>query len=193
VKHRFILPALALGIASATGAFAQADTRMPWSDTFWGYVGASAGESKFRRDCSSFVFRCDDKDTGWKVYGGGNFNNVIGLEVGYVDFGRMNAFGGDQEARAASIALTAGLPIGDRFSIFAKGGAVYARTDVSAAPASLVAIGEKSGWGGTYGAGATVGVTRNLAVRVDWDRYKLAFIGGDRDVDMLSAGVQFRF
>ena len=30
-------------------------------------------------------------------------------------------------------------------------------------------------------------------VRADWDRYKLDFIGGEKDVDMLSGGLQLRF
>ena len=32
-----------------------------------------------------------------------------------------------------------------------------------------------------------------MQARVDWDRYSLDFIGGRKDVDMLSAGVQVRF
>jgi hypothetical protein len=32
-----------------------------------------------------------------------------------------------------------------------------------------------------------------MQLRADWDRYKLDFANGRSDVDMLSAGVQFRF
>jgi hypothetical protein len=30
-------------------------------------------------------------------------------------------------------------------------------------------------------------------VRLDWDRHNMDFVGGSRDVDMWSAGVQLRF
>ena len=48
-------------------------------------------------------------------------------------------------------------------------------------------------WGTKWGAGATYAFTPNLQARVDWDRYKLGFTSGDRDIDLLTAGLQFRF
>jgi len=39
----------------------------------------------------------------------------------------------------------------------------------------------------------TFAITPALQLRADWDRYKLDFVVGERDVDMLSAGLQFRF
>ena len=36
-------------------------------------------------------FECDDKDTAWKAYVGGQFNRIVGMEIGYTDFGRINA------------------------------------------------------------------------------------------------------
>lgn len=191
MKRRLLVPIALAALAASGMASAQSDWRMPWQDNFWGYVGASAGQSKFRTDCGS-IFDCDRKDSAWKLYAGGNFSQVFGIELGYTDFGNMRAFGGDTEAQAANISLTAGIPI-DRFSIFAKAGAVYGWTDVNASPASLVRTGEQSGWGSTWGVGGAFAVTRNVQVRVDWDRYKLEFVGGDHDVDLLSAGVQLRF
>jgi opacity protein-like surface antigen len=190
--NRRITSALAvLGLTlGASPAFAQMQS--PMNKSFWGHVGVSGGESKFRTECSS-LFDCDRKDTAWKVYGGGSFNDWLGMELGYTDFGKIRASGGDTDAWAANASLTAGVPIGDRFSVFAKGGALYGRTDVQASAASLIETGHKTGWGWTYGAGAALGITPAVQLRVDWDRYKLDFAGGRRDVDMLSAGVQMRF
>jgi len=183
---------IALGLASlAIGALAApvANAQAPNSGS---YVGIAGGQSKFRTDCSS-VFSCDKKDTAWKVYGGGRFTDIFGLELGYTDFGKIRASGGDTKAWAANLSLLAGVPIGERFNIFAKAGGVYGRTDVDASPSTLFDTGHKSGWGGTYGVGAAAGITRNLQVRVDYDRYKLDFVGGRRDIDLLTAGVQYRF
>lgn len=185
----------ALGLFAAGTASAQSDYRAPWQGDFWGYVGASGGESKFRSQCHNVdVFRCDTRDTGWKVYAGGQMNRILGLEIGYTDFGRVSASGGETNAWAIPISLTAGVPIGDRFSIFAKGGGLYSRTDVKVdLNDTFSARGDRNGWGWTYGAGLAFGITPNLQIRADWDRYRLDFVGGRQDVDLATAGLQWRF
>ena len=195
-SSRIIPLAAALACAAAPAAFAQPTYNTPWRGDFWGYIGASAGESKFRAECNRTLtqFECDRKDTGFKVYAGGKINRVVGLEIGYTDFGRIRASGGETNAWAVPITLTAGFPIGERFELFAKGGGLYARTDVSVdITDSVSARGDRNGWGWTYGAGASFAITPNVQLRADWDRHRLDFVGGRRDVDMLSAGLQFRF
>ena len=196
MRKRIITTVALLGISGAMPALAQSDYRAPWRGDFWGYVGASAGESKFRADCNNSVtqfFECDKRDTGFKIYAGGKMNDFLGLEVGYTDFGKVAASGGETEAWAIPLSLVAGAPLGSRFGIFGKLGGVYGRTDVSASGSTLLETGHKNGWGWTYGAGATFAITPAMQIRADWDRYKLDFVGGERDVDMLSAGFQFRF
>jgi opacity protein-like surface antigen len=183
----------ALGLLASGASMAQYST--PWRGDFWGYVGASAGESKFRTDCNRTItqFECDNKDTGFKVYAGGRMSEWLGLEIGYTDFGRIRASGGEVDAWAVPLSLVAGVPFGERFSVFGKVGGLYGRTDVTASLDSLTSTGHKSGWGWTYGAGAAFAITPAIQIRADWDRHKLDFAGGREDVDMLSAGVQFRF
>jgi len=195
MTHTRIISGLAaLGLMACGSAFAQPDYRAPWRGDFWGYAGASAGESKFLADCrSTDVFACDKRDTAFKVYAGGKINEVLALEIGYTDFGRINASGGDTDAWAVPLSLVAGFPLGNRFGLFGKVGGVYGRTDVTASASTLLDTGHKNGWGWTYGAGATFAISPQWQIRADWDRYKLDFVGGERDIDMVSAGVQFRF
>jgi len=195
MKSKLIVALAATGFAMAAGgAFAQEPTHVPWQGDFWGSLGVSGGESKFRNDChDADVFHCDHRDSAWKAYATGQFNRNLGLEFGYTDFGKVAASGGDTKAWAANISLIAGVPIGARWDIFAKGGGIYGRTDVSADPSTLFDTGHKSGWGYTYGVGASFAITPQWAIRADWDRYNLDFVGGSKDVDMASAGVQFRF
>jgi OmpA-OmpF porin, OOP family len=197
MRNKFLTPLVTLAGLAATGsALAQAPTYyQPWQGNFWstGYIGASAGESKFRSECANTnVFTCDQRDTAWKVYAGGSMSGVLGLEIGYTDFGRIHASGGETKAWAVPISLTAGIPVGP-VRVFGKAGGLYGRTDVNADPSTLFDTGHKSGWGWLYGAGASVAVSQNLALRAEWERYKLDFVGGRDDVDMVSAGVQFRF
>ena len=197
MRTTFLVPLIAAaGLASAGSALAQtSDYRAPWHGDFWGtgYFGIGAGESKFRSECANTnVFSCDQRDTAWKIYAGGQMNDVLGLELGYTDFGEIKASGGETKAWAVPISLTAGVPLGP-VRVFGKAGGLYGRTDVDADPSTLFDTGHKSGWGWTYGAGAAFAVSKTLAIRADWDRYKLDFVGGRDDVDMLSASVQFRF
>ena len=191
-SQRMLSRLVLLGVVAATPALAQSDYRAPWRGDFWGYFGASAGQSKFTTDCHQF-YDCDKKDTGFKVYTGGRVNEIFGLEVGYTDFGKISASGGQTEAWAVPISLTAGTPLGARFGIFGKLGGLYGRTDVTADPSTLFETGHKNGWGWTYGAGATFAITPTLQLRADYDRYKLDFVGGEKDIDMVSAGLQMRF
>ena len=192
-----ILTALAtVGLLASGSVLAQPDSRAtPWRGDFWGSVGISGGESKFDSDCrNTNVFKCDKRDSAWRVYADGKINPILGIEIGYTDFGRIAASGGETKAWAVPIELTAGVPLGTRFNIFGKGGGVFARTDVRADLNDTFSNqGSRNGWGWTYGAGATFAVTPNLQIRADLDRYHLDFVGGRRDVDMLSGGVQWRF
>ncbi|MGZ5099684.1 MAG: outer membrane beta-barrel protein [Usitatibacter sp.] len=195
MTHARIISGLAaIGLMACGCAFAQSDYRAPWRGDFRGYAGASGGESKFRAECASTdVFACDKRDTAFKVYAGGKINEVLALEIGYTDFGKIRASGGDTDAWAVPLSLVAGFPLGERFGVFGKVGGLYGRTDVTASASTLLDTGHKSGWGWTYGAGATFALSPQWQIRADWDRYKLDFVGGERDIDMLSAGVQVRF
>lgn len=198
MTKRLIPVLVALGVMSAAPAMAQQTQQYnkPWRGDFWGYIGVNAGESKYRNECNRTItlFECDKTDTGFKIYAGGRFSEVLGIEVGYTDFGKISVLGGETEAWAVPITLTANLPLGERFNVFAKGGGLYAKTDVSVdLTDSISARGDKNGWGWTYGVGASFAVTPQLHIRADWDRHRLDFVGGREDVDMLSAGVQFRF
>ena len=188
MQTRFALVLGALGIAVSGLALAQP----AYMSNLNSYIGIEGGQSKFKTDCSSF-FDCDKTDSGWKVFLGGQFSPIFGAELGYTDYGKINANGGDTKAWSGSAVLTAGVPIGDRFRVFAKGGGAYSDTDVHASPSTLFDTGHKTGWGATYGVGGAFGVTPNFGIRVDWDRTRMDFASGTRDVDLLSAGLQYHF
>jgi OOP family OmpA-OmpF porin len=191
-KVRTLTALAAMGLAASGSALAQSAYPTPWGGDFWGYLGVSAGESKFHTGCAD-NFSCDKSDTAWRLHAGGKFNEYLALEFGYTGLGRINTSGGDTNAFAVPLTLVAGAPLGHGFGVFGKLGGLYGRTDVTVDPATQLDSGRKSGWGWTYGVGATYAVTKNVQIRTDWDRYQLDFAGGRNEVDMLSAGLQLRF
>ena len=155
---------------------------MPYEKNFWSYFGANVGSSKFDRDCSG---SCDDKDTGFKIYGGGKFRDWLGLELSVIDFGKGQFNGAEERARGANVSALIGVPLGANSSIFAKGGATYMRAELAGA--------KVNGWEPSVGAGAAIGINRNWQVRLDWDRTKFEVPNGKDRVDMVSAGLQYRY
>lgn len=197
---RSILWAAVLGVAMASSTYAQqgaasgsADSgrglRMPHQSGFWSYSGISFGPSKLKADCPLGVV-CDDKDQAWRFFGGGRFNNAIGLEVGAMGIGKFRRGDGDADGWGIDFALVGGFPLGVNSSVFAKLGAIYGRTETKG---TGLRTGKEDGWGPRYGIGGQLGLTQNWGLRADLDRYRMEFPGGKEDLDTFTLGVQYTF
>ena len=194
---------VALGLALTAPALAQqpaaqsttttTDTwRMPYERGFWGHAGISFGQSKLDDLQCAPGFPCEDKDQAFRVYAGGRFSNIFGLEIGALNIGKYQANGGEADGWGADIALLAGIPIGANSAIFAKAGTIYARTEVASDVAGAPS-GKERGFGFRYGVGGQLGLTKEWALRADYDRYDVAFPGDHRDLETLMLGVQYTF
>ncbi len=188
-----------LGIAFSGAVFGQqtgADGwRMPYERGFWGYAGASVGRSKLDNACFG-NFGCDDKDTAFRLFGGGRFNNAVGLEAGVLNIGKFDRGGGTTDGWGVDLAAVAGVPIGANSAIFGKLGVLYARTEVDGSAAARAAgfqTGKERGWGARYGIGGQIGLTPQWAIRADLDRFRLPLTGGKKNLDTLMLGVQYTF
>ena len=189
--------AAALAAALVSPAFGQSATtdaggmRMPYQKEFWttGHIGGSLGRSKFDANCPAGA-TCDDEATAVKLFAGGRFNNTFGGEVTFLHSGDFKRSSGDVNVQAVNFGLLAGIPfgVGMNSSVFGKLGAFW----------DHVEAGNRSqnGWGPSIGLGALIGINRNWAVRLDWDRwrFKMPAGGGDREnVDTLMLGAQYTF
>jgi hypothetical protein len=194
MKRNFIaaLSLAALGAFAALPCLAQSETtRMPYEKDFWttGHAGAELGYSRLDIGCPAGG-SCDNRASAAKLFAGGRFNNIFGGEVSYFRTGSFDRSTGDLEFQALNLGLLAGIPFGPsrNSSVFAKAGLLWGHSEA----ASL----SQNGWGASYGLGGTLGITRSLAARLDWDRYrfKLPGAGGDRDnVDAFLVGLQYTF
>ena len=191
---------------------------MPYQGAFWRYVGVTAGRSKYHLDCvPGTSIPCDEKDTAFKVATGGQFNDALGLEIGYVNLGEVDIVDlggiGRTKAQGANLSVVGSARVFDRVAVNAKVGAVYGwtRSQVRAVNNScaLHTVPESAcnhtednrGLGVSYGAGVTAGISPRVQLRLDWDRYRFWFApsgefhlnGGQRDIDLWSAGFDFLF
>lgn len=205
VQFRRILQAgmLFSALAFSAGAYAQF------------YVGGNVGQSTFQNTdrvqeaCATVGATCgvDDNDTGYKVYAGYQLGRFLSFEGGYVDLGSAKATATVPASATASlsgsgvyVALLPEFPLGPSGAIFARVGLSAVDAKLSASAGS-VSVSDSSGTAGiVFGAGAEFHLTSNVSIRGEWERYafnetlNLAGVHIDvPDVDLLSAGLVFRF
>ena len=191
------LSAVGLAVLGATlGGQALAQTAPSW------YIGGNVGRASTDFDAPApvvapgFGYTEDDTDTAWKLYGGYQFHRNFALEAGYYDLGRYN-FGytapggsGNTRLQGLNLDLVGIVPFSDRFSGFGRVGAAYtrARSDFGGDTHS-----ERS-WGPKVGLGLEYAFTPTLALRAEWERYRVRdAVRGRGDVDVASIGVVWRF
>lgn len=173
-----ILPATVLAFSAPAAAQAQADAG-------W-YVGGSYGMTTYDLSGVPAGVSVDDSDTGFKIFGGFQFNKTWGGELGYVDFGKASVSGlglsGDAGITAFTLAGTGTLPLGQNFSLVGKLGLAMWDTSGSAA----------SGDSGTdlyFGVGAAYSFNKNLSLVADYEMVDAE----DDSVSMISVGLRYKF
>lgn len=163
---------------------------LPWTQQ--GYVGLNIGKPDYNNSCGSGP-TCDDPDAALHVYTGGMFNEWLGLELGYLNMGRADRAGGRTRAHGINLSLVGRIPVGP-VNLFAKGGATYGRTEVSADLLSGVSSGKGRGTGLSVGAGVGYDFNRNSSVVLEYGRHDFHFAGvGRKAVDLTSIGYVHRF
>ena len=148
-----------------------------------------------------------DSDNGFKAFVGYQFSPRFAVEGGYVDLGSYGyqltttppgTLTGDIDLRGIYADLVGRMPIGDRLSLFARIGAIYAEADTRFAGTGAVNVldpnptAEELNY--KLGVGMEYAFTRAFSMRVEAERYRVDdAIGNEGDIDMLSAGLVWRF
>ena len=176
-----------IGLSAAAPSYAQ-----------W-YVGGSIGKSdiKFNNAAQSDQFLdlgftnpttvSSTKDTGYRLFGGYQLHKYIAVEGAYVDLGRFGfrtdvtpkgSLTGSTRIDGFELSALGTLPIGDRFGLFARVGALAAQTKTSYTGGGSIEtlIGgdtqKKRSTELVYGAGAMFNINQNLSLRGEWSCYE---------------------
>jgi OmpA-OmpF porin, OOP family len=166
-----------------------------WWSNARGYLGLSVGGSHYGVACGGTALVCDDTGTAWRASAGLMANNYWGVELGYIDLGKMARAGGQTKAQGLNLSLVGRAPVWQSFSVFGKLGATYGRTETSTAgPATGVTAGTERGMGLSYGVGIGYDFTPRLSATLEWDSNDFRFAGTGRDqVRSTSLGLQYRY
>jgi len=201
-----------VALAAITSPYAVAD------DTGW-YGGASVGQSRARIDDgritrgllgSGFATTSisdDDRDTGYKIFGGYQFNRNFALEGGYFDLGRFGftattlpagTLHGDIKVRGLNLDLVGILPITERFSALGRIGVTHAEAKDNFSGTGAVTVTNpnlsKKDTNYKYGLGLQYAFTESFAMRAEAERYRINdAVGSKSDIDLFSVGLVYRF
>jgi OOP family OmpA-OmpF porin len=167
-KPLWVAAGLALGVASTT-ALAQ--------EARW-LVGLGIGYQKSEDVCpgaAAAVGTCEEKGTTWKIFGGYQFNPYLGVELGFIDLGDRPAFVSGLGAASAQFRifetlLVATLPVSERFAFYGKAGVYQWDADFEFNP-PVAGSADANGKDYTFGLGVRFNLTRNAALRLEWQRY----------------------
>lgn len=203
IRKSFILAGCLLGLA-APAAHAQSDTRLRMDPHL--YIGAGIGRSETRDFCVPLGGACDAKDMSWNIFAGYQITPNFAVEIGYNDFGKATSSGFSiggapgaitSESTALEIVGLAGAPLTDTFSIYLKAGLYRFDTDAVGTGSAVGLAVSDDGTGGTFGVGAEYSFTRNLAARLEWQRYLKvteSILGaGDGDIGVLRLTTRYKF
>jgi OmpA-OmpF porin, OOP family len=206
---------MVLAVAALAGTFSPAASA---DDSGW-YLGFNAGQSRAKIDDSRIAddLLIDGFTTtsigdenfhfAWKTFGGYQFNRYFALETGYFDLGQFSfradtlpagQLYGNIKIQGANLDAVASLPIGDKFSLFARGGAIYEDSRDTFYGYGAVTASDPSPrrWAANYkyGFGAEYDFTRAFGMRLEGERYRVDdAVGNKGDIDLFSLGVVIKF
>lgn len=187
---------LAAALASAMALSTPASAGF-FDFTLAPYVGASAGTST-TDSCVAAGSTCDDSDTAYKVYGGLEVNEFISMEVGYANLGDVeySAPTGTRGTHGMIVQLVGSYALNPSFTLLARGGMNIFNTEVEGAVAGASGNQGDTDVSWSLGLGAQYNFNKSLGLRVEWERY--FEVGdpdstGEADIDLVTAGVVFKF
>ena len=211
--------ARAIGMLATLATLAVTFSPTAFADDAGWYAGFNAGQSRASIDDARITagllgegfttssISDDDSHFGYKIFGGYDFNRYFALEGGYFNLGQFGftantipagSLRGDIKLQGANIDALGKVPLGEKFSLFARIGLNYAEAKDSFSGTGSVAVidpsPKKRSANYKFGVGAEYDFTRAFGMRVEAERYRIDdAVGNKGDIDLFSVGLVFRF
>jgi len=215
---KFNTTCVTMGVASL---LAMASPLAQAADDAGWYGGVSVGRSAAsiddaritgglaRQGLATSAFSANERDTGFKLFGGYQINRNFGVEAGFFDLGNFGytattvpagTLTGDIRARGLSLDLVGTLPITERFLLLGRVGVNHSRVNGAFAvggaarmPYANANPSERS-TGYKMGLGLSYALTEALSLRGEAERYRIKdSVGNKGHIDMFSLSLVYRF
>jgi len=203
-----------VGFAAVSGQAALA------AESGW-YLGGGAGlsqaniaDERIRNQLSGAGLTMtsiddDDRDFGFKLFGGYKFNKNFAVEGGYFNLGEFGftanttggTYTGTGKFQGLNLDAIGILPITEKFSAFGRVGYIYTETkDTFTGTGNGISVAaanpdpDKKAGNYKYGLGVQYDFTQALGLRVEWERYRVNdAVGNKGDIDMGLIGLVYTF
>jgi len=177
------------------------------------FLGGSAGLSYTENNVSGTTGNTDfdEIDNGYKIFGGVQFNDYIGLEMHFANLGGLGISGnsGDgyttkngnrytfsndntsisTETYSTGIAPVFGVDVTDWFRPYVKAGYHYWKMDASVSVGNASAELTADGFDPFFGVGIDFNLYEGLNIRTEYEHYIL----DEGSIDYVSGGMFFKF
>ena len=183
------------------------------------YIGANLGQARAKIDdpritsgllgggFTTTAITNDERDTGYKLFTGYQFNKYFALEGGYFDLGKFGftattlpagTLRGDIKLKGFNLDLVGTLPITEKLSAFGRVGANHAEAKDTFKGTGFVIVRNPNPSARAtnikYGAGLQYAFSDAWTMRLEGERYRVDDAVGNRgDVDLYSVGLVYRF
>jgi OOP family OmpA-OmpF porin len=208
-----LLALAALGVTTASSSWAQAQ------ESGYFYGGLGVGQTRAKIDearisagllgagLTTSGFARDERDTGYKVFGGYQLSRNFALELGVFDLGKFKfnattvpagTLNGQLKVQGFNLDLVGTLPLTERLSLLGRIGGTSARTRDQFTGSGAVAVLNPSPHQRAnnykFGGGLQYEISPAFLVRGEAERYRINDAVGNRgDVNMLSVSLVFPF
>ncbi|HZE60270.1 MAG TPA: porin family protein [Burkholderiales bacterium] len=186
---KFLLPgAIAGAISLAAPALAQDSTASTIASHI--YVGANAGQGHWRSICANSA-SCDDTASTLGVFAGYQINRIFSVEGAFRNYGESKSPSATIKGKGWEASGLAAWPIVGSLSVYGRLG-MY--RGVLKGDGTLTGTKESTN-GPTYGAGLQIEVSKNVALRGEWQGY--SGLGGSTlpkgDLNVVTVGALWQF
>ena len=187
-------------------------------DTGW-YLGLNVGQARAKIDDARITsgllgsglgvttLQDHDKDLGFKVFGGYEFNRWFSLEGGYFNLGKMGydattlpagTLNGQIKVQGVNLDAVLKVPLTEKFSVFGRAGVIYADAkDTFSGTGAVIVVNPSPSEKATnykYGGGLQYDFTKSFGMRAEYERYRINdAVSNKGDLDLASIGLLFRF
>jgi OOP family OmpA-OmpF porin len=177
---------VALLATTAAISAAQAQTVNTQPRAYVG-VGVASADHEDSRGLDSDGYKASGK-----LFGGYEFNQTWGAEVGYTDFRKADVNSatnrGDTKGYGYYVAAKATAPINDQFSVYGKLGVQHSQRELRTTLVNL-----KDDDTGAYGAvGLQYNINQQVALTAEYERYGKAKDFGAKP-DVITIGARYSF
>lgn len=192
-----ILLIAAAPIAASVDAQAQATGNAGF------YGGLGVGRASTDTDSTGIAGATDKQSTAWKMFGGYQINQYVAVEGGYVGLGKASVNGtrgglpafGSLDSNAWQAAVVGSLPLNQQFALTGKLGIARTSTDITSNINGTPFAATDKNTAATYGLGARYDLTKTVALRGEWERFRIdsTGLGSKSDADMFSVSAIMKF